>query len=156
MSREIDGKKVPAHNARYTLDEIREALEQTQGVISAAAKYLRCTRSTVYKYINDFPEVKDTYEEIRGARHDWVENQLLKQIGDGNTQATIFYLRTQVSGYQENRTNTTNINYNGQLTISADERAQHFLAFQEALKGLPAPWVEGEFEDKEYGTDEDE
>lgn len=82
-----------------------EALERSLGVVTTACKIVDCNRSTFYKYYNNDPEFKSKVDELQNMTLDFVESQLHEQIKDGNTTATIFYLKTKGKnrGYIERR-----------------------------------------------------
>lgn len=72
-----------------------EALEQSLGVVTTACKIVGCNRSTFYDYYNKDEDFKKSVDELQNMTLDFVESQLHKQIKDGNTTATIFYLKTK-------------------------------------------------------------
>jgi len=76
-------------------NNLLEALEQSLGVVTTACKIVGCNRSTFYKYYNDDKKFKEAVDELQNMTLDFVESQLHKQIKDGNTTATIFYLKTK-------------------------------------------------------------
>ena len=82
-----------------------EALEKSLGVVTTACKIADCNRSTFYKYYNEDADFKAKVDELQNMTLDFVESQLHKQIKDGNTTATIFYLKTKGKkrGYIERR-----------------------------------------------------
>jgi hypothetical protein len=63
--------------------------------VSAALKMVDMNKNMHYRWIKDDEEYAAKVKEIQNVTLDFVENQLLKQIREGNTQATIFYLRTK-------------------------------------------------------------
>ena len=71
------------------------ALEQSLGVVTSAVKQAGISRSQFYKYYNDDPAFKEAVDGIQAVTLDFVESQLFKQIREGNTAATIFYLKTR-------------------------------------------------------------
>lgn len=71
------------------------ALEKNLGVVTTACKSVGCSRETFYKYCKDDEEFKSKVEDINNVTLDFAESQLHKQIMDGNTTATIFYLKTK-------------------------------------------------------------
>jgi hypothetical protein len=75
--------------------QLLEALEQSLGVVTTACKKVGCNRSTYYDYYNDDPEFKAAVDELQNMTLDFAESQLHKQIKEGNTTATIFYLKTK-------------------------------------------------------------
>lgn len=82
-----------------------EALEKSLGVVTTACKIVDCNRSTFYKYYNNDQDFKASVDELQNLTLDFAESQLHQQIKDGNTTATIFYLKTKGKkrGYVERR-----------------------------------------------------
>lgn len=88
---------------KYTTAQMIEALREKHGNLSAAARYLGCSRNTIARYIENYPTVKAVYDEERETLIDFAENQLFKQVQDGNITAIIFTLKTigKSRGYVE-------------------------------------------------------
>jgi len=82
-----------------------EALEKSLGVVTSACKIVDCNRSTFYKYYNNDQEFRASVDELQNLTLDFAESQLHKQIKEGNTTATIFYLKTKGKkrGYVERK-----------------------------------------------------
>ena len=72
-----------------------KALEQSLGVVTVACKKADIPRSTYYKWLKEDEMFSMAVQEIENIALDFAESQLHKQIGDGNTSATIFYLKTK-------------------------------------------------------------
>ena len=87
----------------FTVDQMKQALISGNGFLSVAAKRLGCSIMTISRYINEFPELRQTMFDIRHQRDDFVESQLMKAIRKGELTAIIFYLKTQARhrGYNE-------------------------------------------------------
>ncbi len=81
---------------KFTSTQIIEALREKHGNLSAAARFLGCDRHTVSRYIDTYPTVKAVADEERETLIDFAENQLFKQVQDGNITAIIFTLKTIV------------------------------------------------------------
>ena len=88
---------------KYTANQIIDALKEKHGNMSASARFLGCSRNTISRYIDTYPTVKAVYEEERETLIDFAENQLFKQVQDGNITAIIFTLKTigKSRGYVE-------------------------------------------------------
>jgi hypothetical protein len=88
---------------KYTSNQIGDAIREKHGNISAAARYLGCSRNTIARYIDRYPTLKSVYEEERETLIDFAENQLFKQVQEGNITAIIFTLKTigKSRGYVE-------------------------------------------------------
>jgi len=71
------------------------ALEKSLGVVTTAAKNVGIHRQTHYDWMNKDKEYKKAVQELNEVALDFAESQLHKQMKDGNTSATIFYLKTK-------------------------------------------------------------
>ena len=74
---------------------IIDALEKSLGVVTTACKNVGIGRTTFYEWMKDDQEFEQEVNEIQNIALDFAESQLHKQIGDGSTAATIFYLKTK-------------------------------------------------------------
>ena len=88
---------------KYTANQMIEALREKHGNLSAAARFLNCSRNTISRYIEQYPTVKAVADEERETLIDFAENQLFKQVQEGNITAIIFTLKTigKSRGYVE-------------------------------------------------------
>jgi hypothetical protein len=85
---------------RKTKTDIRkklmlEALEKSLGVVTSACKMSGIPRGLFYEWYNDDEEFAKEVDEVKEIVLDFAESQLHKQVSDGNTTATIFYLKTK-------------------------------------------------------------
>ena len=80
-----------------------KALENSLGVVTVACKQTDTPRSTYYKWLKEDKEFAKAVKEIENIALDFAESQLHTQMKDGNTSATIFYLKTKGKkrGYDE-------------------------------------------------------
>ncbi len=76
-------------------ESMLEALEQTLGVVTTACKSTGIPRSTFYKWIREDEKFKRSVQDIENIALDFAESQLHTQMKNGNTSATIFYLKTK-------------------------------------------------------------
>jgi len=72
-----------------------DALEKSLGVVTAACKSVGVGRTTHYLWMDTDPEYKAAVEELSDVAIDFAESQLHKQIKEGNSTATIFFLKTK-------------------------------------------------------------
>jgi uncharacterized protein YxeA len=79
------------------------ALESNLGNVTEACKEAGVGRSTHYLWINEDEDYKKQVDSIKEIEIDFVESELKKQIKQGNSTATIFFLKTQAKhrGYVE-------------------------------------------------------
>ena len=74
---------------------VLDALEKSLGVVTSACKSVGVGRTTHYLWMDTDPEYKAAVEELSGVAIDFAESQLHKQIKEGNSTATIFFLKTK-------------------------------------------------------------
>lgn len=90
---------VAAKELMFTPEIIIEAVQLTKGLISLAAKNLKCTRQTVYDYAERYPEVKAAINEAREMVIDEAEDRLFKVMNDPtnpmHVTALFFFLKTR-------------------------------------------------------------
>jgi hypothetical protein len=84
-----------ANKTLQTKKLLIEAMEQSLGVVTQACKTVGVSRVTYYDYYNSDPEFKKAIDELQNVALDFAESQLHKQIKQGSTSATIFYLKTK-------------------------------------------------------------
>ena len=72
-----------------------DALEKSLGVVTSACKSVGIGRTPHHLWMQEDPEYKKAVEELGDVAIDFAESQLHKQIKDGNSTATIFYLKTK-------------------------------------------------------------
>lgn len=84
-------------NIGHTLkkEQMITALEKSLGVVSSASKACGVSRDAHYRWMKEDPTYKQKVEDIENISIDFVESQLFKQIQEGNTVATIFFLKTR-------------------------------------------------------------
>lgn len=72
-----------------------EALEKSLGIVTTACKSVGISRETHYRWLREDENYKQEVESLSDVAIDFAESQLHKQIKDGNSTATIFYLKTK-------------------------------------------------------------
>ena len=72
-----------------------EALEKSLGIVTTACKSVGINRSTHYDWMQDDEDYKKSVLGIDDMTIDFAESHLHKKIKDGDTTATIFYLKTK-------------------------------------------------------------
>ena len=82
-----------------------EALEKSLGVVTTATRSVGVLRQSHYDWCNNNETYKDAVNELSNVALDFAESKLHKLIQDGDTAATIFYMKTKGRnrGYQENK-----------------------------------------------------
>lgn len=70
-----------------------QALKKTCGVVSHACDIVGITNQLHYHWLKKNPEYKKAYNDQAEYALDFAETQLFKQMKNGSSQSTIFYLR---------------------------------------------------------------
>lgn len=93
-----------------------EALEKSLGIVTTAAKIAGIDRGSHYRWMDEDNDYKKNVASIAEMTIDFVESQLHKQIKDGQTTPTIFFLKTRAKhrGYVER----VEHEHSGNLTFS--------------------------------------
>jgi len=71
------------------------ALEKSLGIVTSACKIVGISRNTFYNYCKDDEVFKAKVDDIENIALDFAESKLHNMIGDENTAAVIFYLKTK-------------------------------------------------------------
>jgi predicted DNA-binding transcriptional regulator AlpA len=74
---------------------VLEALEKSLGVVTTAVNAVGMARSTFYKWMNEDKDFAQKVKDIDSITLDFAESKLHELIDEGNTAATIFYLKTR-------------------------------------------------------------
>lgn len=96
-----------------------EALEKSLGVVTTACKAVGIARETHYRWTREDEAYKEAVESISDIALDFAESQLHKQIQEGNSTSTIFFLKTKGKkrGYVERQ----EISHEGIKTFEIEE-----------------------------------
>lgn len=88
---------------KYSAATMAEALTESRGLISPAARKLGASRDTVKRYIRQYSTVAAACEDARESTTDMAEAALYKAIQQGESWAVCFYLKCQAKdrGYVE-------------------------------------------------------
>jgi hypothetical protein len=79
---------------QYTLKTVIAALRTHHGLLSLAADALGCARSTLYRYVDAYPEVAAVVEEERERLVDMAEDALFYHLTERSPWAISLVLRT--------------------------------------------------------------
>jgi hypothetical protein len=82
-------------NTDITKKAMLEALEKSLGIVTSACKSVDISRETHYRWLREDAEYKAAVDSLTDVALDFAESQLHKQIKDGNSTATIFFLKTK-------------------------------------------------------------
>ena len=107
-----------------TIDNKRkmlEALEKSLGIVSTAARAINIARNTHYEWMKNDEAYKEAVDMINEGVIDFAESKLHNLIENGDTAATIFYMKTKGKkrGYIE-RQELTGADNQPIITISSN------------------------------------
>ena len=74
---------------------VLKALEAGLGIVSKACEDSKVSRTQFYKWYKEDKEFATNVDELQNIVLDFAESTLHKLIADGNTAATIFFLKTK-------------------------------------------------------------
>ena len=96
-------------------DRIIEALRETNGLISLAAKRIPCSHSTIYTRAKKVKRVQEVIDECRGELVDYGELALRRAVVNGEPWAVGLVLKTlgRDRGYVER----TELEHSGTLMV---------------------------------------
>ena len=105
-----DNEKSPRNSTVIKKTAFLAKMRATLGNITASCKEAEIDRKTYYNWLEADPDFKQAVEDINEESVDFAESSLKQQIKDGDTTATIFYLKTKGKkrGYVE-KTETESI-----------------------------------------------
>ena len=75
--------------------QMLKALESSLGVVTTALKATNLSRTNYYKWLKEDEDFAKSVKEVENIALDFGESQLHAQMKDGNTSATIFFLKTK-------------------------------------------------------------
>jgi len=86
-----------------TAARIIKALQESNGLLTIAAKKAGIGYTTVCRYAHDFPSVHQAVFEAKERMLDFAEGKLYQKINDGYNTSISFYLKAQgkARGYRE-------------------------------------------------------
>jgi len=97
-----------------TNEEIEQALRNTFGRISVAARLLNFDRTTIYQRIGKHPKLKRVVQESRALVVPYAETKLFQNVASGDQRAIEFVLKNKGKGWNvngEQETGTNDLNY---------------------------------------------
>ena len=88
---------------KYTRQQVIDALAESMGMISPAARTLGCSRNTITTYMKEYPEIAEAISDANEEVNDVAELKLYDAIKRGEAWAICFRLKTRAKnrGYIE-------------------------------------------------------
>jgi hypothetical protein len=97
--------------------KIIEAVETHRGLKSVVAKALKVSRTTIYNWCEEYPEIDLAFQDARYALVDIAESRLVKNVEEGKEPSVFFLLKClgKDRGYVEKELVTINNITNGDV-----------------------------------------
>jgi len=97
-----------------------QALVKSYGIVTKACEDVGLSRDTHYRWLKEDPEYAQEVTAIEDVALDFAESELHKRIKEGDTTATIFFLKTKGRrrGYNERQ----DVNLSGSVKTVVDFR----------------------------------
>jgi hypothetical protein len=88
---------------RFSNDQIANAITDSHGILSVAAKKINCSRQTIYNHLKKSKRLQALYDNENEAMIDFAEMKLYENIQAGKESSIFFYLKTKAKhrGYIE-------------------------------------------------------
>jgi len=98
------------HPKKPSNDSIIKVFHKTLGILQESADKLGIERTTLWRWMQNNPELKEALIQAKEKAIDFAESKLFKNIEEGKEASLIFFLKTQAKhrGYSE----TPLINFN--------------------------------------------
>ena len=93
-----NGENGNSKKREQTAQRIIKAIQESNGLLTLASKKAGLGYTTVWRYTQDFPSVKQAVIEAKERMLDFAEGKLYEKIKSGDNAAIIFYLKTQGKG----------------------------------------------------------
>ena len=84
-----------SYNTAQKKKQLLEALRNSLGIVTKAVEEAGIPRRLYYDWMAKDPKFKAEVESLQDVAVDFAESSLMKQIRNGDTTATIFYLKTK-------------------------------------------------------------
>lgn len=79
----------------YDIPTIKKAIQNSGGLYSNIARALGCEWHTARKYVEQYEETKELYDNENESILDLAESKLIENINKNDDTAIIFYLKTK-------------------------------------------------------------
>lgn len=105
----------PKSQPRYRVGEVEAALRENGGILTDAAKTLKCSRRTVHAYLNRYPHLKEVRDEMREVTSDLAFGGLYKALKERKPWA--IKLACKMDALKERRAMELNVNLSGAVDL---------------------------------------
>jgi hypothetical protein len=86
---------------KYTVAQFNEAIPGTGGIISAVASKVGCDWHIAKKYIDNYPTIKQVWDDERSKITDKARHNIIKAINGGDLQMSKWWLQVMDEDFIE-------------------------------------------------------
>jgi hypothetical protein len=104
------------YNPKKNKEKLLEALRKSLGIVTPACKEVGISRNQFYNYYNTDPDFRALVDDIDEITIDFVENQLLKNIKEGDRTSIMFFMKYK--GKRRGYSDSVNVNLSGDVNIN--------------------------------------
>lgn len=87
-----------------------EALEESRGMVTTSCQRAGITKKTLCEWREKDKAFDEEINRIKEEQKEWVQGRLMTLIENGNTSATIFFLKTQCGWRETQKVEVENTN----------------------------------------------
>ena len=105
---------------RLSEQQVKDALQETKGLIKFAAKKLNCSHQAIENRIRKSPELQEFVRNCREEVIDLAEHKLFQAIENGEQWAVSMILKNYVLGRSRGYGDAQEINMNANVNANVD------------------------------------
>lgn len=110
------GKHYTKKDREKLKKQFLENMEESKGMVTTSAERIGVSRETISNWRESDPEFNEAVQAIQDKIKEYVEGRLMTLIENGNTAATMFFLKCR-AGYRE--TNKLEIENKNDIDVNA-------------------------------------
>lgn len=110
------GKHYSKKDREKLKKQFLENMEESKGMVTTSAERIGVSRETISNWRESDPEFNEAVQAIQDKIKEYVEGRLMSLIENGNTAATMFFLKCR-AGYRE--TNKLEIENKNDIDVNA-------------------------------------
>ena len=80
---------------KVLVEQIEPLVHEYKGNVAAIARKFGVSRNTIWKRVQESPNLRAAFEDARETMLDNAESKLYQKVLDGDTVSLIFFLKTQ-------------------------------------------------------------
>lgn len=103
-------KKYTKEETEQMKERFLDAFKTSNGLLLHTCQNVNVCKDQVYKWLDNDPEFKEAYEDIKKSSIEFVEGQLMTLIRQGNAAAIMFFLKCRAHWKESSKIEIDNPN----------------------------------------------